>query len=329
MPFSKKQISALKSAANAVQKGRKRMQGIKRLQSRVRGRQARFNVSKSQYSINKKISNAMSRMSETKLLVCTKINRNAPNGLPSPVISTGTPAVAEVTAWRGVLGSIPSNWDGGLNDLAGIFTTEGTGEHAHIGKYIYLKKTTYSFQLDMTFGDAARPPIQFRLIVAKARQAVTPAGTTEYPQDTLFLDSGGPAVGHATTVPNPAGGTMPSMGPFECMNQPLNKRDWMILRDQRFTLSQPYRQNYTTVSDPKGDYVVPTAVGYSGKYPCRKNFVLNLPHNAKTRLSKDGHPQNYDCRYLIYLYATSVGTAGIEPTGWTVSARGTTSFTDN
>ncbi len=284
-------------------------------------RQARFNVSSSQYRINRAISKAMSRMSETKLLATSNINATATNGTPTAVISSGSPAIAQVTAWRGVLASVPANWDTGLNNLGGIFTTAGLEGNQHVGNYIYFKKTHMTFQIDMTFTTAAAPPIQFRLIVCKARQAVTPAGTTEYPQNTLFLKSDGSPTGHAGVAPV-------EMNSFEIMNQPLNRRDWVVMKDQRFTLSHPMRSMPVpgpSATDPIGF----TPVGYSGKYPNRKNFTLNLPHYAKTRLSKDGHPTNYDSRYLVYIYATSIGAASAAPDQWTVSSRGTTSFTDN
>lgn len=285
-------------------------------------RQARFNVSSSQYNLNKRISQQMSRMSETKLIACNPINRLAANGQAQSLITTGSPAIATVCAWRGILASVPNNWDAGLNDLAGIFTTRGDADNQHVGSYIYLKKTHISMQIDMTFGDNAKPPVQFRVVVAKARQSVTPAGTTEYPQNTLFISPQGPASGWESLG-------LQAMDSFTIMNQPLNRRDWTILRDQRFTLAHPFRQNFTVVNGSKSDYVVPTSIGYSGKYPCRKNLVFNLPHYAKTRVNSDGHPLNYDSRYMIYIFATSIGSAAHAPDGWTVAARGTTSFTDN
>ena len=169
----------------------------------------------------------------------------------------------------------------------------------------------------MFFDKLARPPVQFRMILMKARQAVTPSGATEYPQNTMFLSSGGEAVGFTTT------GAL-AMNSFEVMNQPLNKRDWVILKDRKFTLTHPLLQQFDADGKPA------SSAGYSGKYPSRKTFTLNYPHYAKTRLSTTGHPQNYDARYCVYIFAQSIGNQGLYPPDrWAVSMRGTTSFTDN
>ena len=50
---------------------------------RRKPKQARFSVSKSQYNINKAVSSAMSKMSETKLLAINEVNPGAVNGTPT------------------------------------------------------------------------------------------------------------------------------------------------------------------------------------------------------------------------------------------------------
>jgi hypothetical protein len=82
------------------------------------------------------------------------------------------------------------------------------------------------------------------------------------------------------------------MNTFEVMNNPLNRRDWVILKDHRFYLSQP-------VNIPALDGG--TGVGYNQKYPVRKNFRLDLPHYCKTRLSGAGNPVDYDAHYSLYI----------------------------
>lgn len=299
--------------------------GFKKLQARARGMlvrkrvmrrrppQARFNVSKKQYSMNKAISRAMSRMSETKLIACNNINGGAANGTPYKSIGSGTSPTAYT--WSGILQSIPLNWDASANNLGGITIAEGTGSNQRIGNYVYLKKTHLNFQVDALMSTENQPVLQFRLIVAKSRQATQPAGTTSYPQNTLFIDSIGTEQGHSST-----GNT--AMNTFEVMNNPLNKRDWVVLKDRRFFLAQPV--NIPNVSGATG-------VGYNQKYPSRKNFRLDLPHYCKTRTTASGAPVDYDAHYIVYLYATAVGavTNTYLPDNWRVTMRGTTSYTDN
>ena len=259
MPLTKKRSGQTRKNMN-----RGRFIGPVQQKKKSTSKQARFNVSAPQYKINKAISTAMSRMSETKLLACAAVNASS-NGKPSQVITGGS--AAEVWAWRGVLQSVPPSWDAGLNNLGGITSTEGTGETQHIGQYVYLKKTLLNFQIDCLMATTNQPLLQFRVIVAKARQAVQPSGTTDYPQNTLFLNQTGTSQGHASS------GDL-AMNTFEVMNNPLNKRNWVILKDFRFFMAQPV--NVPNVSGTSG-------VGYNQKYPSRKNFRLNLPHYCKTR----------------------------------------------
>lgn len=266
-------------------------------------KQARFAVSKSQYNINRAVSAAMSKMSETKLIAINDVNPGAINGTPSNVVGTG--ANPRVYAWRGILGGNPINWDSGLVNLGGVVAAQGDSAQEHIGNYVYYKKTSINMQLDMVYNDNATKQLQFRMIVCKARQAVLPSGTTELPQTTLFINQIGNQQGFAST------GSL-AMSTFEVMNNPLNKRDWVICRDQKFFMNNPTSME-------------------QGKYPSRKNFRISLPHYKKTKLNTGGTPLDYDARYLIYIFATVPGALSDAqlPDDFRVAARGTTSFTDN
>lgn len=303
-----------KSTRSKTRKQANRGSFIGPVKGKGKPKQARFNASKVQYKVNKAVSRAMSRMSETKLLACSAINGTASGGTPTAVISDGS--IGTVFAWRGILQTPPAGWDSDLQTLGGVTIPQGLLANQHIGNYVYYKKTHLTFQLDMGFQSDPRPPVQFRLIVGKARQLAQPSGTTDYPQNSLFLNTSGNYQGHASTSTN-------AMNTFEIMNQPLNKRNWVILRDSRFTLSHPYRQTYDSSAKPIG------GVGYSGKYPNRKNMIINLPHYAKAKLSALGDSLSYDPKYFVYIYATSIGSLVNEPNQWTIYMRGTTSYTDN
>lgn len=285
--------------------------------NRTAKKQARFNISKKKYVLNKQISNVMHSMSETKLIPCANINAASTNGTPTQVIGTGSNATAY--RWAGILQSIPSGWEGsdgaaGAFSLAGMSIPQGTSSGQHVGNYVYLKKTHLNFQVDALMSTTNKPVVQIRLIVAKARQAFQPAGTTSYPQNSLFLNQAGNEQGHAS-VTN-------AMNTFEVMNNPLNKRDWVVLKDRRFYLAQPV--NIPALNGTTG-------VGYNQKYPVRHNFRLDLPHYCKTKISDQGTPIDYDARYIVYMYATAVGTTTNTylPDSWRVTMRGTTSYTDN
>lgn len=284
---------------------------VRTLQRKFRARRrvqqpARFAFSRRRFLANKRLAKRMSMYSETKLIGCNPVNAQAANGQPISQAGHG----GSLYAWSGVMQSRPTAWDANIVNLAGIITAQGLASNQHVGTYVYYKKTHLTFQIDMEFSSSARPPIQFRMIVCKSRQGAMPAGITDAPESTLFLTSDGVPTGHLVT------GTT-AMNTFEVMNQPLNKRDWTIKRDFRFTLSHPMK------TDPDGG-----AVGYTGKYPTRKNISFDLPYYKKTRLSSTGVPQDLDAHYLIYIFATSIGST-LNPSEWNVAMRGTTSYTDN
>lgn len=205
-----------------------------------------------------------------------------------------------------VLQNIPNLWDPTLYDMGGIDVASGVDGNQRVGNYVFYKKTTANFQIDMNFVTAARPPAEFRMIVCKAKQSAQPAGTTDLPQNSLFLNNVGAQIGYQT-------GGVTGM---DIMLQPLNRRDWVIFKDTKFTLSHPLR------TDSDGGQV-----GYSGKYPCRKNVRLGLNHFKKSRLVGDT-PQDYDAHYLVYIFASAIGK-DLPANGWEVSLRGTTSYSDN
>lgn len=273
---------------------------------RSSGKQARFNASKKTYALNKAVSKAMSRMSETKLLAITDINPGAANGTPSEVGVYASASDPRIYAWRAILDSAPGGFDAGLVNLLGITAPQGDASFEHVGNYIYLKKTSVNLQLDMVYNPNATKQLQFRMIICKSRQLALPSGTTDFPQQTLFLNQ----IGNSQGVASSAAGTV--MTPFEVMNNPLNKRDWVILRDSKFFMNNPNSMD-------------------QGKYPSRKNFRISLPHFKKTKVTTSGAVLDYDPRYMIYLFATVPGALSnsVLPDDFRVAARGTTSFTDN
>lgn len=270
---------------------------------RRKPKQARFNVSKRTYNSNRRIARAMSKYGETKLLSLTDVNPGAQNGTPDNVLGAG--ANPRVYAWRGVLQLVPTGWDTGLVNLAGMQPVQGLGANQHIGNYVYFKKTTVNLQIDMVYNTTATRQLQFRMVVLKSRQLAVPAGTTQPPQTTMFIDQLGTAQGYSST------GDL-AMTTFEVMNNPINKRDWYCLRDHKFFMNNPASMD-------------------QGKYPSRKNFRITLPHYNKTKVGVNGGIDDYDAKYLIYVFATVPGalTDAQLPDDFRVALRGTTSFTDN
>ena len=259
-----------------------------------RKRPARFAVSRAVYRKNKKISGRMSRLSETKLIATTPYNENAPKTIQTGAIAYYSPYI---------MTNLPPGWDSNFNVLNGIQTTQGLGGSNRVGDYVYFKKTHLAFQIDINETSTYQPPVEFRMIVAKPKGAVLPAGFTYTPSTTLFLSNTGTPIGHTTA----------GINGMDLMLQPLNKRDFVIHTDKKFTLSSPSTGG----------------AGMQYYYPSRKNCLVNLPYYGKTRINTaNGLPEDLDTHYFIIFYASAIGKDR-PASNWEVSVRGTTSFMDN
>jgi len=259
---------------------------------------ARFAQSKSRAFRSRKFSRKQTLTTETKLIPL--VQKNEVN--PGP-IQTG--AKAYYLAF--IVGARPSAWDTSIMPLGGILTTQGVGGANRIGNFLYYQRTALRMQIDMDFNANSQPPVQFRMVVVKVRGQTQPAGITDPPQTTLFLSETGGHVGYQTT----------GFTGMDLMSAPLNRRDWVVFKDEKFTLSSPMR------TDSNGGYA-----GYSGKYPNRKDVSLSLPYYKNTRISDISNlPEDLDTSYVVYLFASGIGK-DFNANNWEVSTRGSTFFSD-
>lgn len=264
----------------------------------VRRLPARGRFNRKRYNFNKKIGTMLSRFSENKL-----ISVDGQSESPPVAIQTG----AQATFICYVLGTQNAGISGAL-PIDGINLSQGVNDNQRIGNYAYYKKTHLNLRIEMNVGTNA-PPIQFRFIVAKLRRYANPAGITPGFDTSGFMDTSGGTFGHAS------GGKTG----LDLMMQPLNKRSWVIYRDTKFIL-QPYNDF------PSGQ----TSIIYNN-YPACKEIMLNLPHykkcffNGNTALS----PNDLESRYIIIMYAHTLGRNGVIANSYDCTIRGTTSFMDN
>lgn len=285
-----------KARRTAISNALKRKMGgsATKVQARFRGARARSRPS----SIRRKF--------ELKLLGTNDVNPDNSSGTPG-----ATPNNTNVY-WKGYcLTDVPTAWTSGLFNLSGMNPAQGVTGNTRIGDYVYFRRTAVQMEIATEFTNSGKPPLQFRVVVVKARQAHVPAGTTDAPGSTLFLDNIGNAQGITTSG-------SPTMTSFEFQNNLINKRDWIVYRDQKFTLSHPAR------SDSDGGFI-----GYSGKYPIKKNFRFNLNHFKKTRIGVSNLPSDYDGHYVIMIFASNATSEPGTPDQWKITMRGTTSYTDN
>lgn len=112
---------------------------------------------------------------------------------------------------------------------------------------------------------------------------------------------------------------------FELMNQPINRRDWMVYRDAQFCLSSPATQ------DIEGNEPVNAS---TMKYPVRKMLNWNIPIMKKCRFKGPltNRPENIDTQYMIVIQSVIEGYQGYgenRPKNYVINLAGTTSALDN
>lgn len=268
--------------------------------ARARRGLARFAYSRKRLASSKRLSNLINKISETKLL-----GLNPYNELQPGAIQTGAQAY-----YQGFhIGPKPTSWTGGWATLGGIEIAQGITSQEREGNYVYLDHTRVALNIDTSGGDSYRPPMEYRVIVGKSRRGVNPAGITQDPATDLFIDEIGAPFGHRTSGKNGS----------DLMLQPLNKRDWYIKMDRKFTMSCPLENS---------------GGGYTGKYPTTKNMAIRLPYCKKTKYGTQtatapiqNKPIDLDYSWFILVYARSQQKDQIA-NDWETNVRGTTCFKD-
>lgn len=259
----------------------------------------RLQYSRSNFRKNARIANTLAMFSEKKYKGLTDVDEDAPNQ-----ITTGS-----IAYWNGyVLGqTVPPTWIAGIGawqPLDGFRFVQGIGNNSRDGRFMFLNNTTINCEVHMNQQDRNTPPVQFRMICFKARRATTPTGVSYNPSDTLFLDTNGNVQG-----------TNAGMVGNDIMLQPLNKRDWIILNDKRFTLQAPMGSSVESSS-------------FQGKYPTFKRMRLSFVHKIKAAFGATDQPEDYDYNFGIVIYASAVGR-DVNANQWEFNLRGTTSAFDN
>lgn len=212
---------------------------------------------------------------------------------------------AKAFCWCAVLGDKPTVWSSDFKSLGGISIPDVSAEtsvpsKSRVGDYVQLQHTTLMLNLDMRFNSTQAPPIEFRIIHFRQRRQAMPAGINPDPGTSLFLNIDGQNFGHDTPLIN---GT-------DFINQPLNKRKWIIYRDQKFILTKPTRGDVQT-----------------NQYKCMNTFNFRFPFNTKAKYGVADLPENVVYHHGIAIYARPIDK-DINANYWEVNTRGTTSFVD-
>lgn len=274
----------------------------RRSYAKKRARPARLRYSRRTYRKNSKVASTLAQFSEKKYSPFADVTEQT---------SSQTSAGSITTRWLGFcMGTtIPATWIapvGTWEPLEGFTYTQGINNNSRDGRFMFLNSSTINCEIDMNSQTRNTPPEQFRFIVFKARRATTPTGVSYNPTTSLFLKPNGDTWGHDTMTSG-----------ADLMLQPLNKRDWIIVRDMKFTLQAPMGPS-TESSSFQGTV-----------YPSFKRISMNLNHKIKSAFQDTtDEPTDFDYRYGLVIYSTMVGKDA--PAGsWEFNLRGTTTAFDN
>lgn len=255
---------------------------------------ARFRQGWFQHKINKAVTKAVANVSELKLSPIASLNQTFPTQL-------GTTLCASYNMVTG--STVPSAYTGVWRAMDGFTFPQNDSITGRVGKYVYLKKTTFNLRIDMRPTSSQEPPINFRVIVYKHRRAMDPVGNTTNPSNGLFLDNSGQNYGLLSAARN---GNDFQMGM-------LNKRNFIILKDDKFTL-----QSYESASTHQGL-----------QYKSARQYKFTFNHSRKCGFGALGEPGDYDYRYGVVVLAIPQDiVAGNVADYWSCSTRGSTSALD-
>lgn len=200
------------------------------------------------------------------------------------------------------------------------------------GRYMFLRKTHICMEIQMNqIADDANVSnnlnnqIQFRLMVVKANRKYQPYGEgsagTARPNTSLFLTSQNTAFGITDTTATT----------FEYVNNPINKRQFNVICDKKFTLSPPAvswdnsQRSNINAANPR--------------FPTKKTLHMDIPYYRKAFFQNDptaslNTPTNIDTQCMIILqavrssYCSTPITAPLAGT-YSLTVQGTTSCRDS
>lgn len=161
------------------------------------------------------------------------------------------------------------------------------------GRYLYLKHALQHFEIQMLPRDTNSTSVlnsttQFRFMVVKQKQYTNRLGTVSSPNSSLFLAPDNKEFGLSDLA---ATNIMYSA-------QPINRRNWTVYQDKRFTLTAPS----ATYFDSTGATEQSVNVAHE-KYPVKRSIKFKLPVSAKILYGTGDIPIDIDTQWLVIIQA--------------------------
>ena len=208
----------------------------------------------------------------------------------------------------------------------------GDASFERTGRYMYLRKTHLTMEIQMNpINDTSQVfnnlnnQLQFRLMLVKANRKYQPYGEdssgTARPNTSLFLTNQNTAFGITNTTAST----------FEYMNNPINRRQFNVLCDKKFTLSPPA---VCWDNDEKG-----AINAANSRFPTKRTLHMNIPYYRKaffqnSDTATQNTPTNLDTQCMIILqavrssYCADPITTPLD-TLYTLTVQGTTTCRDS
>lgn len=207
-----------------------------------------------------------------------------------------------------------------------LFTlASGTAANAYVGKYINVTSLFMRFCIQVPPIDQGTAsavddfkglgPRKLRIMLVAPKMTSAPAGTTLTTDDSLFLDYGGLEYGLANTTDKPA---------WEIMSAPINKKNWIVLKDKSILVSPNRVDTYGSPSTwPAGSY--PQFATYGGaNHPetaswneshymkpggaAQLNIDCSIPINKKVLMNSTTHrPEDLNAAYRFIVISELPG----------------------
>lgn len=313
---------------------------------RVTKKPSRMTGSRSRYSKNRSIARMLSNFSENKFngtyRDCQVLTQKSNNDI-GPGTNQRISYIFNNTG-HDISGIVPAFSPG--QDLNLYYFPLGDSSTERSGSYMYLKKThmkinvQYEPQIALSADRAdvtLNAPVQCRLMIVKANRKMNDFGQYPNPQGSLFIDHTNKSFGYGD-------GDLPV---YLHMNQPINKRQWLVYMDKKFNLEPAaIRDTYANINEPTTTY----GTTYSrGKLPTSRSFAIDLPCFKKTHFKAPADPQapnlprgenapdNMDTQWLVILQVAHLNecflggssTQSSYPEGVKMNIVATTSANDN
>jgi len=284
-----------------------------------KSRPARFasRKTKTQTIVNKAVAKVIGKVSENKINDLNTIRHMAPIPIHDTVSSS-----SPTYMFGAVVGKKPSGWTSGLQSGASQYADLGSfewprGEDAdeRIGDYMFARSTSIRMNimpLENIDPQRGNPPMRYRMVVFKAKQRVRTPSNPSDPTTDLFLNTSGKKFGHGVQTTEFQDLWMSS----------LNKMDYTILQDKKFTMASPMS---TWTSAP------PVQYGFTNDHTGShgKDLSLRIPYNKKIKFENVTNlPEDLNMATGILVFAQALGNHKTNSELWETNLQGLTSFLD-